>query len=182
MKLALVTGSPGFADEDRYQAVSTDSQLLSRRWADERNFLQRTASDWTPVTHAALNDIRRTCAVVNWDDEGARAITPRTVAIAELAVAALHRMTAKGTPAPDILPEADGEICLSWSRGDGAVFSVSVGEHGNANFAGQLGREGGRHGWKPIATTSRGALEESLREIAEHVERLFRPAAGARRT
>ena len=39
-----------------------------------------------------------------------------------------------------------------------------------ANFAGQLGREGGRHGWQPIATSSRAALEECLREIADHFD------------
>ena len=180
MKLAFATTSLSFADDADYQPVSADSQMLSRRWADERNFLKQTASDWTPVTRAALDDIRRVCRAANWDGEGAQPIAPRTIAIAEAVVAALHSMLAKSTPAPDVIPEADGEICLSWSPDEHRVFSVSLGQHGNANFAGQLGHEGGRHGWQPIATTSREALEKSLREIAEHIDKLHRPTADAR--
>jgi len=180
MRLAFANTGLSSVDTDSYQPVSEASQAVSRRWAEERNYLKQTASDWVPLARAAFDEIRQHARSANWDGEGAAPVTAETISLADLVVQSLYSMLPKSTPPPDIIPEGDGEICLSWAPDDARVFSVSLGEHGVANFAAQLGRRGGRHGWLPIATTSRAALEESLREIAEHVDSIHRPVATAR--
>ena len=180
MRLAFANTGLSSVDTDSYQPVSEASQTVSRRWAEERNYLRQTASDWIPLARAAFDEIRQHSSTANWDGEAAAPISAETIRLADLVVQSLYSMLPKGTPAPEIIPEGDGEICLSWSPDDTRVFSVSLGEHGIANFAAQLGRRGGRHGWLPIATTSRAAMEDSLREIAEHVESIHRPATATR--
>lgn len=179
MRLALATVPPDSGAYD-YEPVSADSQAVSRRWADARNFLRWTASDWTPPVQAALREMRESAMSANWDGLGAEPVSDSALALAESVVAELYALLPKGTPAPDIFPETDGEICLTWSVDGDRVFSVSLGDHGNANYAGQFGRSGGVHGWQPLATDSRVALEGSLREIAEHVDKVFRVAARQR--
>ncbi len=74
--------------------------------------------------------------------------SPRT----ETVVRALFALLPKSTPAPEVIPEADGEICLSWVVDSERQMSLSFGAHGKINFAGQFGKEGGIHGWQPIDT------------------------------
>lgn len=171
MRLAFATTNLDLATVD-YEPVSADSQSLSRQWAAERNWLRQSASDWTPPTRAAMDEIRVSCRTADWDGAGAKPISGRTIAIAEAVILSLFRLLPRGTPAPDIFPESDGEIGMSWSMRGDRVFSVSVGEHGNANYAGQFGKDGGVHGWQPLAIQNRPALEKSLREIAEHVAKV----------
>lgn len=178
MRSAVTTTGFLLSELDDYEPVSPDSQTVRQRWAEERNFLRASASDWTPVVSAAFAEIRQICAAADWDGEGAKAISGRTVALAEIVVQTLFAMLPKGTPAPDILPEADGEICIDWSVDTDRIFSISIGEHGKVNFAGQFGAGGGIHGWRPIDTSNRSALEQSLRDVANYVEKVWAPAAG----
>ena len=127
-----------------YEPVSYGSQVIRRKWAQERNYLQGSASDWFPTVDAAFRGIRSESKNADWDGQGAFAITDQVIAIAEKVVGALFALLPKGTPAPDVVPEADGEICISWSVDASRMFSLSIGEHEKVNFAGQFGREGGR--------------------------------------
>jgi len=109
-----------------------------------REKLPGSASDWFPTVDAAFRGIRSESKNADWDGQGAFAITDQVIAIAEKVVGALFALLPKGTPAPDVVPEADGEICISWSVDASRMFSLSIGEHEKVNFAGQFGREGGR--------------------------------------
>jgi hypothetical protein len=179
VRSAVTTTGFTLGDLDDYEPVSPDSQTVRRRWAEERNVLKDSASDWMPVVSAAFAEIRQKCGAADWDGERAKPITGRTVTLAEIVVQTLFAMLPKGTPAPDVLPEADGEICIDWSVDTDRIFSISVGEHGKANFAGQFGAGGGIHGWRPIETSNRSALEQSLRDVANYVEKVWTPAAGS---
>jgi len=44
-----------------YQPVSDSSQAVKRKWADERNYLRGSASDWLPIVDAAFRSIRSEC-------------------------------------------------------------------------------------------------------------------------
>jgi hypothetical protein len=92
----------------------------------------------------------------------------------------LYRMVPAGTPPPDIVPESDGEISLTWTIDTSRIFSLSVGAHGKMNFAGQFGTEGGVHGWKPLDASSQSALQTCLSEISRYLEKLY-PQAALRR-
>jgi hypothetical protein len=127
----------------------------------------------------AFEEIRRSYNVANGDGEGAKPVTERTLALAGSVIEALVRVVPKGTPAPDIVPETDGELCLSWSADDGRIFSMSLGEHGNANYAGQFGNDGGVHGWQSLATNDPAHLGQALAEIAEHIGKVHGAAVMA---
>jgi hypothetical protein len=176
MRLAFASPASTFVDGDGYAPISGDSQALSQHWRAQRNFLRHTASDWLPLVAAVLKDIQVDSAAANWDGEGATPVSAETIALTMAVADTLFALVPKGTPAPDVIPEADGEICLTWRADDEHVISVSIGEHGNANYAAQLGREGGRHGWTPLGTTDGAALERSLREVAGHIDHVYRAA------
>jgi hypothetical protein len=180
MRLAYASPASTFVDRDEYAPISNDSKTVSENWRTERHFLRHTASDWLPLVNA-LAEMRAECAAENWDGEGARPVSAAATALTMAVASALFSLVPKGTPPPDVIPEADGEICLTWRADDEHVLSISIGDLGIANYAAQLGREGGRHGWTPLGTTDLAALEHSLREVAEHIDHVYRAASRPRR-
>ncbi|HUS10919.1 MAG TPA: hypothetical protein VMZ30_10670 [Pyrinomonadaceae bacterium] len=180
MNLALPISHYPSISYEGYQLASDVGEKLNRKWAQEKNYLKGSASDWLPTVDAALRSLRAECQQVGWDGPGSLAISDQAIAIAEKVVTALFRLVPKNVPAPDVIPEADGEICLRWVVDTEQEFSISIGSHGKINFAGQFGREGGIHGWQPLDTASPTALDRSLQEISKYVARLFPPIVGRR--
>jgi hypothetical protein len=177
MSTAIAMQGLYLIDNDDYEPVSDGSRAIQRTWEKERNYLSRSASDWLPTVEAALRGIGDECRNADWDGDGAIPVTDHTIDLAAKIAATLFTLLPKGTPAPDLIPETDGEICISWSVDATRMFSVSVGEHGKINFAGQFGNEGGIHAWQPIHATSRNTLEASLGDVVRYVSRLYAPAA-----
>jgi len=177
MSILIAVANWPWVDED-YVPVSDSSSTMRRTWRIERNLLRRSASDWLPAIEGALRDIRHDCGNAGWDGQGASPVRDRTIELAGIIAASLFDALPRGTPTPDIIPESDGEICISWAVDAKRVFSLSVGEHGKINFAGQFGGNGGVHAWQRLDTENRYALHESLRDVARYIERLFTPAAG----
>ena len=164
----------GFND---YEPVSDVSQAIRRMWAADRNDRRGSASDWSPTIEAALLGIRNECSRVGWDSEDALPVSDRTIELAANMAECLYTLLPRGTPAPDVIPEPDGEICISWAIDADRMFSMSVGARGKINFSGQFGKEGALHAWQPIDPTNRASLEESLQDVARYVGRLFAPSA-----
>jgi hypothetical protein len=181
MSSAIAIRDSGLIRNYDYE-LADDSEVLSRTRAQERNYLKGSASDWLPTVDAAFRSIRSECKNANWDGQEAVAISDKVIAVAEKVVGALFGLLPKGTPAPDLIPEPDGEICISWSVNTDRLLSLSVGAHGKINFAGQFGEEGGIHGWQPIDTASPSALEKSLQDVARHLEKLYPPTVSRRAT
>lgn len=156
-----------------YEPVSKVGQDMWRIWANDRNYRRGSAADWSPVIESALLGIRSECSFVDWDGAGASPISDVTIKLVAKIAERLFVLLPGETPAPDLIAEPDGEISMSWSIAADRVFSVSIGEHGKMNFAGQFGVEGAYHGWQAIDTTSRSSLEVSLQDIVRYVNRLF---------
>lgn len=176
MSLAIAIGDSRLALEFDYEPITDSSREIQRAWAQKRNYLQGSASDWFPTTEAALGNIKKECGRTDWDGSGAIPVSNQVINLAAKIAESLFTMLPRGTPAPDLIPEADGEICLSWSVDSGRLFSLSVGAHDKINFAGQFGKEGGIHAWQPIDATSRSSLEKSLQDAARYIGRLYAPA------
>ena len=181
MSLAITASDPRLASRlDDYEAVTENSGKIRKAWAEKRNYLQGSASDWFPLLGVTLHSIADGCTFPGWDGAGSRAVSHSAITTSAHILEALFTMLPRGTPAPDLIPEADGEICISWSAHAGRVLSISVGEHGRINFAGQFGKGGNVHAWQPIDTTSRSSLGESLQDVARYVSRLYAPATFGR--
>lgn len=180
MNLAIPISDYRLIGYDDYAPASDVGENLTRKWAQEKNYLKGSASDWLPTIDAAFRSLRDEYQKAGWDGPGSLAISDQVIAISEKVVGVLFRIMPKGLPAPDVIPEADGEICLRWVVDTEQELSISIGAHGKINFAGQFGREGGIHGWQPLDTASPTALDRSLQEIAKYVARLFPPIVGRR--
>lgn len=167
---------------DAPKAISTDSQEVERSWGVEQNYLRGSASDWLPIVNADFRRIRRECQTPGWDGEDSKPVTHEAVRVAAAVADSLFALLPMGTPAPDVIPEADGEICFHWSIDANHVFSLSVGAHGKANFAGQFGKGGSVHAWTPIAASNQYELEEALQDVVRYVGRLFEQNAARCRT
>ncbi|HEU0274645.1 MAG TPA: hypothetical protein VFQ83_08980 [Candidatus Udaeobacter sp.] len=181
MNLAIPIRDHRLIGYEDYEPVSDVGEKLTRRWAQEKNYLKGSASDWLPTVDASFRTIRDECQNAGWDGPGSLAISDQVIAITEKVVRALFTLVPKGIPAPDVIPEADGEICLHWVADTEQELSISIGAHGKINFAGQFGKEGAIHGWQSVDTTSATALDRSLQEIAKYLARLFPPTVSSRR-
>ena len=173
MTVAAAVPRSGFVWDVGYDPVTSDSRAIQHSLAQERNYLRGSASDWLPVVYATLRAIQSDCTAPNWDGTGALPVTTETIELAGEIASALYKMLPPSVPVPDIIPEADGEICMSWYTDARQLFSLSIGAHGIINFAGQFGKTGGRHGWQSIDTTTRDGLEKSLQEVAQFIRRLY---------
>lgn len=120
--------------------------LQVRREIEDATLHARTAaSALHSLAYATLEEVLADCSEPNWDGHGAR---PISAAAAERARSFLDNLPSS-LPAPDIVPEVDGELAIEWHLGARRVFSVSIGEHGPLHFAGLFGEEE-RHGVEPF--------------------------------
>ena len=178
MSIAIAQRDIHLIGHEDYVPVSHhDNPAIRQMWAQDRNYRRGSASDWSPIIKAALLGIRNDCGQINWDGQEALPVNERTIDLAAKLTECLFALLPRGTPAPDLIPEPDGEICLTWSIDADQVFSVSVGSHGKINFSGQFGTEGALHAWQPIDPKNRVTLEESLQDVARYVNRLFKHSA-----
>lgn len=177
MSIAVAGKGLHLIGHEDYEPVSDGRQTIERMLAQYRDYRRGSASDWLPIIQAALLGIRNGCGRVGWDGDDALPVSDRTIDVTAKLTECLFTMLRRATPAPDLIPEPDGEICISWSIDADRVFSVSIGAHGKMNFAGQFGTEGAVHAWQPIDPRNRASLEESLQDVASYVGRLFRPPA-----
>lgn len=131
------------------------------------------ATDWGPAIYAALAEIERDCQRPNWDGQGTAVVSQDVIANTEAVAKALHAVLPLGTPAPDLVPESDGEISIDWIVDQRHIFSISVGDGDAISFAAQFGNEGAEHGWRRIDRTSPVTLKATLRELASLVSKVF---------
>lgn len=164
-----------------HETVTDGTREIQRTWAQKRNYLQGSASDWLPILEAALLNMKNDCSNADWDGVGAIPVSDQTIGLTAQIGEMLYSMMPRGTPVPDLIPEPDGEICISWSVTADRLFSLSVGAHGKINLAGQFGKEGALHAWQPIDTTSRSTLQESLQDVARYIGRLYESPTEKRR-
>lgn len=167
---------------DRTYLPASRDGLDVARWQEKvLQFRAGTAVDWLSVIYASISEIAEQCGTPDWDGSGSVPVAPKTRLYAQELAAALALIMPAGTPPPDILPEADGDISLDWSVRKDRVFSLSVGPHGKVSYSGLFGSGGSAHGWEPLGPDVGGTLESVATEIAKHLRRLYRDTARSSR-
>jgi hypothetical protein len=92
-----------------------------------------------------LDDLTEECSKANWDGYGAIPLNANASRIAR----AILQTISGSFPAPDIVPEPDGEIAFEWENNDGSIFSLSMGGNGMLAFAGVYADGTKIHGSEP---------------------------------
>lgn len=127
------------------------------------------ASNWSLSLEAELAEIGVESGHANWDGYGGCPVTTKALRRASALSAALFALVPSGIPAPDAVPERDGNVSLSWTPDRHRCFSVSVGDGDLLNFAGILRRGVERHGTEVFD----GSDPSVLQEIARYIARLY---------
>jgi hypothetical protein len=106
-----------------------------------------------------LRSIREDCLMMGWDGYEALPVTQRTIDYAKSVALRLPRDIA-----PELAPEADGEISFEWYQGANLQFTLSIGEKGIISYAGRIGNER-FHGTMRFVGTLPGIVYTSLARI-----------------
>lgn len=78
-----------------------------------------------------LQALANECAEEGWDGEGAVAMNPRAVSIAQDFIRALP----DGFPLPEFAPEPDGSVSLDWTASRHRRFTLSIGSRNRLAYA-----------------------------------------------
>ena len=125
---------------------SSASESVASYFAETGKSVLAAASTLQSRAAAVLARLQRECSVKGWDGYEARPIAPRTIARAQIFVNALPYWM----PAPEIVPESDGEIAIEWDSSPTEIFSISIGEQSAIHFSGLFGEDKERHGVEPF--------------------------------
>lgn len=126
MTVGLCLGSGNFHPAGRVSsAVSPESQVVAVSAEQVEQRMQRSHALFgkKSAAIAALTTMAAECVQADWDGNGAQAVSPEAVRLAQVFVLALP----DGVPMPEFAPEPDGSISLDWIRSRHRMFSVSVG-------------------------------------------------------
>ncbi|MGA7538983.1 MAG: hypothetical protein WBW93_09460 [Steroidobacteraceae bacterium] len=128
------------------------------------------AQNWEPQIAAAAAAIQADCSMPDWDGEQAAPVSTEALALAQRVAALFYCFVPRDTPAPELLPDADGDVSLSWTRDRERMFAVSIGNHNKLNYAGRLGG-----GVEPHDVAIFNPEDPSaIQQIATYVVRLFK--------
>jgi hypothetical protein len=99
------------------------------------------------------------------------------ISIDQAVLAKVHRITdllycyvPVGTPPPDVMPEPDGEVSVTWALSADRLFSISIGNHNMLNYAGRLGRGDEPHDVLAFDSNDPKAVEH----LASFISRVYR--------
>lgn len=159
---------------DYFNSVALPSQSHSIRGAnslarDSKLIAGGAATPLHAQAAAELGRLARECAEVGWDGFTGKAIPNVVLVRAARFLCALPPWMA----APDIVPEADGNVAIEWYFAPHRSFSVSIGEQGALHYAGLFGGEEEIHGLAPF-------LDEVPQSVVQLLARLVRETNASR--
>lgn len=127
------------------------------------------ASDWSQSVESEIAEIVRDCSTENWDGYGAPPVKRLALENVQRLSEALFALLPTGIPGPDVVPDIDGDVSLSWTRDRHRGLSISVDDQNKIHFAGVLDKGVERHG----VETFDGVDRRVLQEIAQYIARLY---------
>ena len=157
--VAARTGFGNLALGNQSHAIGQDATRVSRSLARATAHARDHAADWRTLTCTLIEQVAAEHSVPNWDGYGARPISPEAKRFAQ----AFVNLLPFSFPAPDPVPDPDGELALSWDFGPGRVITLSISEIGRLSYAALFGNGGKRHGVEPFT----GRIPDAVREALE---------------
>lgn len=123
---------------------SLSSKMVYNALAESNSDASPEASSLPARAFAELARVARDCERGGWDGHDAKSINQLTCDRARAFLTDLPVWM----PAPDIVPETDGQIAIEWYIAPERTFSISVGEDGPLHYAGLFDDEDEVHGVK----------------------------------
>ncbi len=123
------------------------------------------ASSVQSASFATLARIARECSEAGWDGYDAKPLSRSTCDRARAFLNVLPSFIV----APDIVPEADGEIAIEWHVAPRRTFSISIGESGPLHYAGLFGPDEEIHGVSPFTDSVPATFLRHISEIVREV-------------
>lgn len=143
--------------------ASPTGKKIHQLWLQAASHARDNATDWRSLTKALIEELAIECQTSDWDGYRAKPISEATKYQAQ----ALVDLLPYHLPAPDAVPDADGEIALSWDFGPGHLFTLSINESGMLSYAGLLGAGVKRHGMEPFKGDIPKTIIDSIDELCE---------------
>jgi hypothetical protein len=134
---------------------------LKERLLVATEHVRNNATDWRTLTRALIEEVALEHQSVAWDGYGALPISLDAKFEAQRLVDLLPVWLSR----PDVVPDPDGEIGLSWDFGPGRVFTVSVSSTGILSYAGLLGDGVKRHGVEWFRSDVPKTIIEAIEEL-----------------
>lgn len=126
--------------ETKTPSAGVEGSHIEEAIAAARRWTRATAQNWESYIESAIAEISAECSVRDWNGNDAEPIRRPVLERAREIAEVLYRYVPMGTSPPDLTPEPDGEVLLTWARTADLVFSISVGDHALINYAGRLGK------------------------------------------
>jgi hypothetical protein len=165
MSLALVQGlayqdlgyyaSPGVGDTSIHLAEFVKEEAAA-------TFRVAISLQAKLVSIFELSEVYKSCAMPDWDGEGAEPIP----FLAYQEAARFLRLLPMIFPMPDVVPEPNGQVGFEWRLKKRHMFVVAIGGNQSMTFAGLFGSDSGVHGTEPFFD----AIPES---IIANLQRLY---------
>lgn len=150
--------------------ASDTSRNLQRLYKDAVASLRKSVTwDYLGGVLAALKETYQECSEEGWDGYGARPVTQETYDEAIRFLSALPSWL----PAPEIVPEPDGDIGFEWNFGKNRMLAVSVDGTNRITYAGLLGTGNKSYGTEVF----NGSIPQTL---VDHVSRICPRVAATR--
>jgi len=166
---ALASDFLDFDFGGRRVADPATSATLLRLQGAMQSHARASASDLISATRSMLRGVAEECAAPDWDGAGANAVSMTTVQNVERLIGDLHAFLPSSVPLPDIVPENDGDLSLTWQAASDQLFSISVAASGAVAFASRLAGGVEFHGKARLGNMS----DDILRSLGTTISGLF---------
>lgn len=150
------------SNESTRGASESARAIANLRW-NANAHARANASDWRPLLRSLIEETAFECRDEGWDGYQGKAISEGAKRMAQLLADALPFRL----PTPDVVPDPEGEIALSWDFGPGHILTVSIDSTGTVSYAGLLGRGVRRYGREPFRGEIPKVVEATLEELCE---------------
>lgn len=162
---AVITADGEYPSISRAQSIGTTRQAerLAAMLREATSHARKIQTDWRTRAHELIEIVALENSSHGWNGYSARPISPDAKRYAQLFVDNLPF----GLPAPDALPDPDGDIALCWDFGPGHILTLTFSPDGTINYAGILGGGVKRHGVEPFCRDMPKVLLESIEELRD---------------